>query len=70
MMHLKDALEMLIDGSEIIKKIWAFKNALFSFQLTARLLFHQFVVIETAYWFFSIDKNSEEFSRCSGFSPG
>ena len=32
----------------MIKQMWIFKSALFSFQLTARLLCQQFVVIETA----------------------
>ena len=57
---LEYAMRLLIDWNEKILKIWVFKRPLFSWQLTQLVFSHQFVVIQTATWWWSIEKNTEE----------
>lgn len=57
---LQIAMGLLIDGSENIEKIWVFKSKLDPEQDTLVAMCHQFVVIETANWYWSIEKNDKE----------
>ncbi|CAG0902266.1 unnamed protein product [Darwinula stevensoni] len=47
-----------IDGSEDIENIWVYSHPLHEAQLTAGLLYHAFVVLETDEWWWSIEKNT------------
>ena len=57
---LQDTMDLLIDGSEMIENIWVFKCPLFFWQFSQLFLCHQFVVMKTAKWWWSIEKNSGE----------
>ncbi len=57
---LQYAMSNLIDCSEKILNIWVFKSPLTGWQITQLFLNHQFVVIETDNWWWSIEKNAEE----------
>lgn len=57
--QLKTRLAQLIDATENIKKIWIYYTPLFSWQWTASILYHAFIVLETNDWWWSIEKNSE-----------
>ena len=48
-----------IDTSELIWNISVFRVPLSDYQITQFLFNHQFIVIETPNWFWSIEKNSE-----------
>ena len=48
----------LIDASEMIKRIWVYKHPLFPWQFTQLFLCHQFVLIETNTWWWSIEKTA------------
>ena len=50
----------LIDASEAIENIWVYKSPLGGWQLTQVLFNHQFVILETSAWWWSIEKNNEE----------
>lgn len=50
----------LIDYREKITDIWVYRCPLSAWQLTQVLLNHQFVVLETNDWWWSIEKNTEE----------
>lgn len=56
---LVQTMGLLIDYSANILNIWVFKNPLSDWQRTQLFLNHQFVVIETTNWWWSIEKNSE-----------
>ena len=49
----------LIDGSEEIVRVLLYKNPLTDWQLTQFLFNHQFVVLETKSWWWSIEKDDE-----------
>ena len=49
----------LIDDSEMIKQIVVYKCPLFSWQWTQLFLNHQFVVLDTNKWWWSIEKNDK-----------
>ena len=55
---IKDMNE-LIDASEIIQLIWIYKCPLSCLQLTQLFLNHQFVVLKTKHWWWSIEKNDK-----------
>lgn len=57
---LREKMSELIDASEMILNIWVYKCPIFNWQLTQLFLNHQFVVLETANWWWSIEKTSEE----------
>ena len=57
--QLLEKMKEIIDASEYIEKIWVYKKPLSSWQLTQVLLHHQFVVLETSDWWWSIEKNGE-----------
>lgn len=57
---LQYAMSLLIDCSERILNIWVFKSPLYGWQRTVLFMNHQFVVIETANWWWSIEKNDKE----------
>ena len=57
--QLLEMMEEIIDESEYIEKIWVYKRPLSSWQLTQLLFHHQFVVLETSDWWWSIEKNGE-----------
>ncbi len=50
----------LIDASQKIKDIWVYKKPLFDWQVTDNLLNHQFVVLNTTDWWWSIEKDSKQ----------
>ncbi len=50
----------LIDANEMILQIWVYKKPLSEWQLTQMLLNHQFVVLETANWWWSVEKDGEQ----------
>ena len=56
---LVQTMSLLIDFSENILNIWVFKSPLSDWQRTQLFLNHQFVVIKTKNWWWSIEKNSE-----------
>ena len=56
---LKNVMASLIDTSEYILSIAVYKCPLRDGQLFQLLDCHQFVVLETANWWYSIEKNSE-----------
>ncbi|XP_078347406.1 uncharacterized protein LOC144632600 [Oculina patagonica] len=51
---------VLIDAREMILQIWVYKKPIFKWQLTQLFLNHQFVVLETDNWWWSIEKNGQE----------
>ena len=48
-----------IDHFEKIKKMWLYKTPLSEWQLTQLVWNHQFVVIESLQWYWSIEKNDK-----------
>lgn len=56
---LIDSMTHLIDDSETIEQIWVFQCPLWRWQLTQFFFNHQFVVVETKNWWWSIEKNSK-----------
>lgn len=48
-----------IDHFEKIKKMWLYKTPLSEWQLTQLVWNHQFVVIQSLDWYWSIEKNNE-----------
>ncbi|KXJ09226.1 uncharacterized protein LOC114575902 [Exaiptasia diaphana] len=54
-----DQVRDIIQESEVIERIWAYKCPLFSFQMTQALLYHEFIVIRTNQWWWSIEKNTQ-----------
>lgn len=56
---LIDSMTHLIDDSETIEQIWVFQCPLWWWQLTQFFCNHQFVVVETKNWWWSIEKNSK-----------
>ncbi|CAG0901004.1 unnamed protein product [Darwinula stevensoni] len=51
------ALE-LIDGSEEIENVWVYTQPPHEAQLTAGLLYHAFVVLQTNEWWWSVEKDT------------
>ena len=49
-----------IDGSEILQKMWLYKRPLSEWQLTQLVCNHQFVVIDSSLWYWSIERDSEK----------
>ena len=56
---LRTRLEELIECDEEIQNIWVYSHPLYEWQLTAILMYHAFVVLETDKWWWSIEKNDE-----------
>lgn len=56
---LEEKMKSIIDDSELIEKIWVYKNPLSPWQLTQLVFHHRFVVLETSDWWWSIEKNTE-----------
>jgi len=52
-------MEELIKGSEDIEEVRAYQCPLFGVQLTQYLLNHQFIMLETNSWWWSVEKNTE-----------
>ncbi|KAL9955125.1 hypothetical protein ACROYT_G036411 [Oculina patagonica] len=50
----------LLNASEKIQKIWVYKKPLSSKQRAQWLLNHQFVVLQTAKWYWSVEKTGEQ----------
>lgn len=57
--ELMDKLTNLVDVDEHIINIRAYKQDLYSWQITNLILYHIFIVFETNDWWWSIEKNSE-----------
>lgn len=57
---LVEDMSELIDDSERIRQIWVYKNPLSGWQLTQWFLNHQFVVLETVNWWWSIEKDGQK----------
>lgn len=57
---LISAMSELIDYRENITDIWVYRCPLSAWQLTQVFFNHQFVVLETNDWWWSIEKNSKE----------
>jgi hypothetical protein len=57
--ELIDKLQTLLDVNENVENIWAYKHALFSWQISETLLYHMLILFETKDWWWSIEKNSE-----------
>ena len=57
---LREVMSKLVDTSEKILKIWIYKCPLSEWQLTNLLLNHQFVMIETKSWWWSIEKDDKK----------
>ncbi|XP_078348572.1 uncharacterized protein LOC144633603 [Oculina patagonica] len=57
---LMDEMSDLIDASEMILQIWVYKKPLSGWQLTQAFLNHQFVVLETNSWWWSIEKDGQK----------
>ena len=49
-----------IDRSEILQKMWLYKRPLTEWQLTQLVCNHQFVVIDSSRWYWSIERDSEK----------
>ena len=56
---LIDGMSELIDSSEMILQIWVYKKPLSHWQLTQLYFNHQFVVLETSSWWWSIEKDGQ-----------
>lgn len=56
---LREKLGRLVNNSEEIVKIILYKHPLHNWQLTSFMMYHLFVVFETNYWWWSVEKNSE-----------
>ena len=54
---LIDSMSDLIDDREMIQQIWVYKCPLSWWQLIQLLFNHQFVMMETRKWWWSIEKN-------------
>lgn len=57
---LVEKMSELIDTSETIVQIWVYKCPLNRWQKNPKIWNHQFVVLQTANWCWSIEKNEEE----------
>jgi len=57
--ELRSRMEELIKGSEDIEEVRAYQCPLFGVQLTQYLLNHQFIMLETNSWWWSVEKNTE-----------
>ena len=57
---LREVMSKLVDTSEKILQIWIYKCPLSEWQLTKLLLNHQFVMIETKSWWWSIEKDDKK----------
>lgn len=57
--ELIDKLQTLLDVNENVENIWAYKHALFSWQISETLLYHMLILFETKDWWWSIEKNSQ-----------
>ena len=58
--QLRDGIKN-IGESELIEKIWVYNCPISSWEQHSQVyLNHQFVVLETSYWWWSIEKNDEE----------
>lgn len=60
--QLMDTFNSLVDTEENIEIIHAYKHKLSEMQLTSFLIYHLFIVVKTANWWWSIEKNSEGIS--------
>ena len=49
-----------IDRSEILQKMWLYKKPLMEWQLTQFVCNHQFVVIDSSRWYWSIERDSKK----------
>ena len=59
--QLRDGIENIIDDRELIENIWVYNCPISSWEQHSQVyLNHQFVVLETSYWWWSIEKNDEE----------
>ena len=56
---LKEDMSALIDASETIEHIWVYKCPISKWQLTQLYFCHQFVVLKTNNWYWSIEKNDK-----------
>lgn len=56
---LRETLGRLVNPSEEIQKVIAYKHPLKSWQLTCFFFYHSFIVFETNNYWWSIEKNSE-----------
>ena len=56
--ELKSRMLELIEN-ETIMNITIYKHKLYDWQSTQALLYHCFVILETNYWWWSVEKNSE-----------
>ena len=57
--ELIEKLSTQVDVDEDIVKVYVYKSALVTFQLTKAILCHMFVVFETVDWWWSIEKNAQ-----------
>ena len=57
--QLLEKMGEIIDDSEYIQKIWVYKKPLSSGLWNQLIFHHQFVVLETSDWWWSIEKNGE-----------
>lgn len=56
---LMGRIENLVDASEQLLRVYIYKHPLNWWQLTDYFLYHAFIVFETQYWWWSIEKNNE-----------
>ena len=57
--ELREKLKKLVDDSEDIVEAIAYDSPLYIWQLTKNVLNHEFIVLETTSWWWSIEKHSE-----------
>lgn len=57
--ELLATMSLLINVNEAIEEIWVYKCPLLEVQLSQVLFHHQFVVLETSAWWWSIEKNAK-----------
>ncbi|KAH3802639.1 hypothetical protein DPMN_156317 [Dreissena polymorpha] len=50
-------LKRIIGNDEAIEQVWAYKEPLYGWLLPSILIYHMFVVFQTKYWWFSIEKH-------------